>query len=255
MLEAIAVFQCMLYIDLTKWTLSLPRRLLIDHIFLLWSKYIYQKALLSTFRIIMSGFKYVESNRTSKAQKRRDQKAAKKAEQLKRIEEAEKLDEHKDRKIEQDKLESILKSKGLRLHDIDADGDCLYKAVEHQLSIASDSSEKFTFQELREKTSRYMLENATNFMPFLLDDRGELMSEQEYQNYCTRIAKAKVWGGHLELTAISRITNKSIHVYQADSRTPIVIEAQKPSDRKPILLSFHKHLYHLGEHYNSVVET
>lgn len=202
----------------------------------------------------MSGFKYVESNRVSKAQKRRDQKAAKKIEQLKRIEEAEKLDEHKDRRIEQEKLDNILKSKGLGIHDIDADGDCLYKAVEHQLSIAPDSSSKLTYQELREKTSNYMLDNATSFMPFLLDDRGELMNEQEYRNYCSRIAKAKVWGGHLELTAISQFTNKPIHVHQADSRTAIVIEPNKPSDKKPILLSFHKHLYHLGEHYNSVVE-
>lgn len=202
----------------------------------------------------MSGFKYVESNRVSKAQKRRDAKAAKKAEQLKRIEEAEKLDEHKDRRIEQENLNGILNGFGLKIHEIDADGDCLYRAVEHQLNLATDSDERLSLQEIRSKTSQYMLDNADNFMPFLLDDQGDLVSQQDFINYCTRIAKTKEWGGHLELTAISQFTKKPIHIYQADNKMPIIIEPETKSNKQPILLSFHKHLYHLGEHYNSLVK-
>lgn len=201
------------------------------------------------------GFKYVETSRVSKSQKRRDAKAAKKAEQIKRIEEAEKLDEHKDRRLEQEQLARTLSKKNLTIHDIDADGDCLYRAVEHQLAIASDSGQKYNFRELRDKTSQYMLENPDEFMPFLLNDHGNLMSSQDYKNYCLQIAKTKEWGGHLELTAISQFTNKPIHIYQAGNDTPIVIEPQKVTNKKPMLLSFHKHLYHLGEHYNSLVKT
>lgn len=202
----------------------------------------------------MSGFKYIETNRVTKAQKRRDAKAAKKVEQIKRIEEAEKLDEHKDRRLEQESLDKLLNGKKLKIHDIDADGDCLYRAVEHQLSIAEDSAERLSYKDIRSKTSQYMLDNSDNFMPFLLNDQGDLMSEQDYKNYCIRIAKTKEWGGHLELTAISQFTCKPIHIYQADNRLPIVIEPELKTSRKPILLSFHKHLYHLGEHYNSLVE-
>lgn len=202
----------------------------------------------------MSGFKYIETNRVSKAQKRRDAKAAKKADQTKRIEEAEKLDEHKDRRIEQEKLTKLLNAHNLTIHEVDADGDCLYKAVEHQLSVASDiDCKRWTFQELRKKTSEHMLENANDFMPFLLNDQGELMGQQEYKNYCLKIANTKEWGGHLELTAISQFTEKPIQIYQADNDKPIIIESKTRSERKPILLSFHKHLYHLGEHYNSLV--
>lgn len=202
------------------------------------------------------GFKYVESNRVSKAQKRRDAKAAKKTEQLKRIEESEKLDEHKDRRLEQESLDRLLSSRGLKVYDIEADGDCLYRAVEHQLKLADDLDESpINFQGLRNRTSEYMLANADNFIPFLLNDQGDLMSAQDYKNYCNRIAKTKEWGGHLELTAISEFTRKPIHIYQAssDNRAPLVVEPRVKTSKSPILLSFHKHLYHLGEHYNSLV--
>lgn len=202
----------------------------------------------------MSGFKYIESSKVSKAQKRRDAKAAKKVEQLKRIEEAEKLDEHKDRRLEQESLSRLLGEKQLKIHDIDADGDCLYRAVEHQLSVADDSIERLTFKEIRTKTSQYMLENSGNFMPFLLNDQGDPIGEQDFKIYCTKVAKTKEWGGHLELAAISRFTFKPIHIYQADQRLPIIIEPELKTSRKPILLCFHKHLYHLGEHYNSLVQ-
>lgn len=203
----------------------------------------------------MSEFKYIESNRVSKTQKRREAKAAKKAEQLKRVEEAERLDEHKDRDIEQKKLDRLLSERNLTIHNIEADGDCLYRAVEHQLKLATDSIELLTYQGVREKTSQYMLDHVDTFLPFLLSDQGELMSEDQYREYCMRIAKTKEWGGHLELTAIAQFTKKPVHIYQADNKLPIIIEPQEKTKKSPILLSFHKHLYHLGEHYNSLVGT
>lgn len=204
----------------------------------------------------MSGFKYIETNRVSKAQKRRDAKAAKKAEQLKRIEEGEKLDEHKDRRLEQEKLNRLLKRYNLKIYDIEADGDCLYRAIEHQLKIACDPLESLNYVELREKTSKFMLDNEYDFIPFLLDDKGDIMNHDEFKEYCSKIVKTKAWGGHLELTAISRFTQKPIHIFQADNDDPIVIKPQSLNDceRKPMLLCFHKHLYHLGEHYNSLIE-
>lgn len=200
----------------------------------------------------MSGFKYIENNRVSKAQKRRDVKAAKKAEQQKRIEDAEKLDTHKDRRIEQEQLDKLLLGYQLKVHDVAADGDCLYRAVEHQLSIADDSDERLLFNQLRERTSRYMLDHADNFMPFLLTDDGDLMSQKDFEDYCFKVAHTKMWGGHLELTAIAELTKKTIKIFQANSRNPIIIEPTTKTSKEPILLSFHKHLYRLGEHYNSV---
>lgn len=201
------------------------------------------------------GFKYIESKRVSKTQKRKDAKAAKKAEQLKRIEEGEKLDEHKDRRLEEERFDKILEEHRLCIYNIEADGDCLYAAVQHQLSLASDSDELLCSQELRERTSQYMLDNANDFLPFLVNDDGDLMNDDEYKAYCSNIAKTRQWGGHLELTAIAQMTKKEIHIFQAEGRqVPLIIETKTKTDKAPILLSFHKHLYRLGEHYNSLIK-
>lgn len=200
------------------------------------------------------GFKYIERKIVSKAQKRRNAKEEKRKEQLKRIEQEEEKDEHKDRRIEQDKFQNLLAKIGLRIFNIDADGDCLYKAIEHQLSLSPDSDERLSFQDIRDRTSEYMLSHSDDFLPFLSNDQGDLMSQTEYINYCTRISKTKEWGGHIELTAITQFTKKAVHIYQADHREPIIIEPAIKTEKKPMLISFHKHLYHLGAHYNSLIE-
>lgn len=201
-------------------------------------------------------FKYIETKpRSSRTQKRREAKLAKKQEQDKRIADCAQLDEHRERRIEEEKLGKLLRAANLRLHNIEADGDCLYRAIEHQLSKSSECIKKLTFQELREATSNYMLENPDNFLPFLTTESGDLMNKQEYENYCHRIARTKEWGGNAELSAIANIIEKPIHIFQADSRQPIIIEpSNSKQNRAPILLSFHKYLYHLGEHYNSLEE-
>lgn len=200
------------------------------------------------------GFKYVENKRVSKTQKRRDAKAAKKAEQAKRIEEEESQKNHEERRIESESFVNLLTKLNLRIHEIEADGDCLFRAIEHQLSLAPDAEELLTAKELRDRTSEYMLDHGDDFLPFLSNQEGNMMNRVEFVDYCTKIARTKEWGGHLELTAISQFTKKPIHIYQADSRKPIIIEPTNKSERQPMLLSFHKHLYHLGGHYNSIVQ-
>lgn len=202
-------------------------------------------------------FTYIETKpKNTRAQKRKDAKAAKKAEQVKRIEDCTKLDEHKDRRLEKEKLDKLLKSKNLRIHDIDADGDCVYRAIEHQLSLFKNLNKPLSYQELRTRTSEYMLDHPDRFLPFLTTDQGDIMDEQQYETYCRNIARTKEWGGHLELSAIANIVKKPIHIFQADQSKPIVIETELENEESnsPILLSFHKYLYHLGEHYNSLIK-
>lgn len=201
----------------------------------------------------MSEFKYIESNKVTKAQKRRDAKLAKKVKQLKRIEEAEKLDEHKERRLEQETLDRLLSAKQLRVHEIEADGDCLYRAVAHQMALIRDTVVDLTPRDVRRRTSDYMMLNRYNFMPFLVSDNGGPMGEEEYDDYCDRVATTREWGGHLELQAIAQWSARPVHVYQADTEYPIIMAVSYETSGPPILLSFHKHLYHLGEHYNSLV--
>ncbi|VDN28112.1 unnamed protein product [Gongylonema pulchrum] len=76
--------------------------------------------------------------RVSRAQKRRE----KKAELNRKLEEAAEADKTNAkstrRKLEMDAIERILSERGLVMHEIPPDGDCLYSSLAHQLSIVSE---------------------------------------------------------------------------------------------------------------------
>ena len=58
------------------------------------------------------------------------------------------------------------------------------------------------------------------------------------------------WGGECELRAASLQLRRRIHVYQADGP---MREVGEEFEGEPLLLSYHRHQYTLGEHYNAVV--
>ena len=84
--------------------------------------------------------------------------------------------------------------------------------------------------------------------------------------YCQKVGGeikggAVEWGGEVELRCLCNILGVDIHVYSADA--PVlrmcpdgVGEAEsrvEGGDGMVLRVSFHKHFYALGEHYNSVV--
>lgn len=69
-----------------------------------------------------------------------------------------------------------------------------------------------------------------------------------FKEYCDTMKNTSAWGGEVELQALSRLLKAKIHVYHADSDT-VVLGENFPTD---LYLSYHKHEYTLGEHYNSV---
>lgn len=91
-----------------------------------------------------------------------------------------------------------------------------------------------------------MRENRDDFEPFISAEE-----EIPFDEYCNQVASATdaVWGGQLELLALSRVTGRPIWVY--DALQPMVVMGT--GEAKPIRLAFHRHFYSLGEHYNSVI--
>lgn len=86
----------------------------------------------------------------------------------------------------------------------------------------------------------------------------EAYIEEDFDEYCRKIASVSdcVWGGQVELNALTHALRLPIWIY--DTVQPVLKmgsefgEGGHPSD--PIVrLSFHRHYYSLGEHYNSVV--
>jgi len=187
-------------------------------------------------------FKY-QVRQVSKAQLKKDKK---RQAQKQRQEEAESEDVSHLRLLKDQEVLSmarLLESRGLKIHEIASDGDCLYKSIEHQLSLFDTQT---TVNQLRKMTADFMRSHPDDFMPFI--DSGDDL-EKEFDKYCMAIEKTSCWGGHLELQALSKALDVFIEVLQANG--PLFTFGD--NDRKKLLLSYHRHAYSLGEHYNSLV--
>ncbi|NXI41251.1 OTU6B Deubiquitinase, partial [Galbula dea] len=193
------------------------------------------------------GEQQIQHPRISKAQKRREKKAALEKEREERIAEAEIENLMGARHLESQKLASLLAARHLEIKQIPSDGHCMYRAIEDQLK---DHQNSWTVATLRSQTAKYMQSHIDDFLPFLTNpSSGEMFSREEFEKYCDDIANTAAWGGQLELRALSHILQTPIEVVQMDS--PPIIVGEEYSG-KAIILVYMRHAYGLGEHYNSV---
>ncbi|KAM8811070.1 deubiquitinase OTUD6B [Eudromia elegans] len=190
---------------------------------------------------------HIQQPRISKAQKRREKKAALEKEREERIAEAEIANLTGARHLESQKLASLLATRHLEIKQIPSDGHCMYRAIEDQLK---DQQHSWTVATLRNQTAKYMQSHCEDFLPFLTNpSTGEMYSKEEFEKYCDDIANTAAWGGQLELRALSHILQTPIEVVQMDS--PSIVVGEEYSG-KSIILVYMRHAYGLGEHYNSV---
>lgn len=147
-----------------------------------------------------------------------------------------------------------LEAENLRVKEIPSDGHCLYRAIADQLNnndsnqSSLHTSQRFDFEDLRLKAAAYMREHVDEFAPFLgMDGGGEAFEE-----YCAKVASVSdaEWGGQLEIRALSECLRRSIYVYDA---TNVLKMGADYSTEEPLRISYHRHYYALGEHYNSLV--
>ncbi|KAH7728130.1 OTU-like cysteine protease family protein [Aphelenchoides avenae] len=187
----------------------------------------------------------------TKAQKRRE----KKAEDLRRRAEAAAVDaknaEFSQGHIEGQEIRRVLKERQLQLHEIAPDGDCMYNSLAHQLR--SGSGDPMTGAELRRIAASYIRDNKDDFLPFLTNESGEPIDEFEFEDYCGKTnrssAEGGAWGGAAELKAISSALGRRIEVLQPDGRIEVFGDH---FGKKPLIITYHRFAYTLGEHYNSV---
>lgn len=139
------------------------------------------------------------------------------------------------RKEEMDQFEQKLKLLELRIHDVKSDGNCLFHAISHQMK-------KFNvyiqISELRNLCAEYIQENKGDFLPFM---------ECEFEEYLQKL-RTTMWGGNLEIVALSKALKVCIHVHQSDSCSVFNEEY-----KNVCLISYHLHLFTLGPHYNSLI--
>ncbi|XP_004290542.1 PREDICTED: OTU domain-containing protein 6B-like isoform 2 [Fragaria vesca subsp. vesca] len=202
-----------------------------------------------------------ESAKPSKSSKRKVKRAQEDAAREQRIQE-EQSNLVSDRMVEDEKLEEKLEPLGLTINEIKPDGHCLYRAIQDQLAHHSGGSSPYTYQELREMVAAYMRKHAPDFLPFFLSDNqvdgdsDESLAER-FENYCKEVESTAAWGGQLELGALTHCLKKPIMVYSG-SFPDVEMGKEYKSESgngsvSSIMLSYHKHAFGLGEHYNSVV--
>ncbi|KAL0725255.1 hypothetical protein Bca4012_039854 [Brassica carinata] len=195
-----------------------------------------------------------EHSKPSKSVKRREKRAKEEAEREQRIKE-EQSNVTSDRMVENQKLEKKLKPLGLTVSVIKPDGHCLYRAVENQLANLSGGASPYTYQKLREMAAAYMRDHKTDFIPFFLSEtESESESaEERFEKYCSEVESTAAWGGQLELGALTHCLRKHIMVFSGSFPDVEMGKEYKSGNGSSLMLSYHRHAFGLGEHYNSVV--
>jgi OTU domain-containing protein 6 len=181
---------------------------------------------------------------------------------------------------------------GKRVLEVSADGDCLYASVAHQLSpgelnrplpggespsAAALRAGKLTpplahsthapgrlgspdqmllHARARAVVGKHLRANRTDFEPFadlepLATKAAESHGGDAFEAYCERVVATHEWGGQLELQALVQILRAGITVHEA-GKQPVNMGEEFAADAT-LHLSYHRHAYSLGEHYNSVV--
>ncbi|ELU16654.1 hypothetical protein CAPTEDRAFT_156592 [Capitella teleta] len=164
------------------------------------------------------------TGKKSKAQKRRDKKNEQEKEREERIRQQEIDNLSGARHLEAASLKEMLNARNLHTSQIPSDGDCLYAAIVDQLN---------------------QIPKAVNHT-----DTGDPYTEEDFVKYCDKVESSKEWGGQLEVQALSNVLQHPIEVIQAEGPS-LLVGQHFPS--ASLLLSYHRHAFGLGEHYNSVL--
>ena len=178
----------------------------------------------------------------SKAQRRRDKKEQQEKAREAEIKTADEENKYGPRNLETQSILKQLKDRSLSMHEVPSNGDCMFAAISHQRPGNNIDS-------LRQQTAEELRRNKPEYHPFLTNASGDMMADDEFEEYCQKMASSKsAWGSQVELRAISQILKIQIEVIQGEG--PVVVIGQH-GDQTPVVVSFHKHYFGLGEHYNS----
>lgn len=212
-----------------------------------------------------------EQKRAKNAMKRRQAREAMQKKELERLKELANIGPSA-RDLEIDRLKELyLDPNNLDILEVPADGHCLFRAIAEQLNnelmmsqyLDDDDDEEEDYEHvlmdyriLREKCADELALHEATLAPFC-------EYEDSFQNYVDRVrCSADAWGGHVELRALSQALNRPIIVYSATA-PPLVMNGVSSEEvtltttssdiKGPLRVSYHRHYYALGEHYNCVV--
>ncbi|ETL41947.1 hypothetical protein L916_07165 [Phytophthora nicotianae] len=125
---------------------------------------------------------------------------------------------------------------GCKLHEVEADGNCLFRALGDQLY-----GDQHQHEEVRKKIVSYLEQHRDDFEPFMED-------EEKFEKYCERMREDGTWGGNQELYAAARLFQVYVVVHQDQPSARImVIECDRLKPTRFVHVA-----YHGEDHYDSV---
>jgi len=156
-----------------------------------------------------------------------------------------------DRETEKwNRYEDYVVSQGFQIYNITGDGNCLFRAVAHQLK--GDDSQ---FASYRQIAVDYMKLYPERFSFNLRKDQ-----DGSFEQYLKNMEKDGVWGGYLELYALSQALKVQIWLFQ-ESLSVLKIGSPEYDENGSLLnkdLGKRQILYLIynrsSRHYNSVVQ-
>jgi OTU domain-containing protein 5 len=137
--------------------------------------------------------------------------------------------------VDAEVLAKRLARKSLKIAAMAKDGNCMFRAVAHQLY-----GDQEMYDTIRKNCVAYMEKERDHFSQFVTED---------FTDYLKRKRLDTVFGNHLELQAIAEIFNRPILIYVDDAEPLNLFQEEYKTDNPPIRLS-----YHFGNHYNSVFD-
>jgi OTU-like cysteine protease/SEC-C motif len=132
---------------------------------------------------------------------------------------------------------------------INADGNCLFRALSDQLYQDRGSRHA----EVRSEVVDFLENQQSQFELFVVtdsDDTDDNEGARCYGDYIDRLRQDGTWGGNLELVAAATLYQRRITVYTTDLEMlvePLLINSKRQLSGPNLLLT-----YHDNEHYNSV---
>lgn len=138
----------------------------------------------------------------------------------------------------------LLCAKGLRIVEMRPDGNCLFRALAH--NVWHDAEQHVG---LRARVMQYLVQERDYFSQFVAED---------FARYVRRKGREGTHGNHLELQAAAELFGRAIEVYSYGDTPATIVDSWSSAAGavngnpgcapEPIRLSFHR-----GCHYNSVV--
>ncbi|KAH9878062.1 hypothetical protein J1614_003279 [Plenodomus biglobosus] len=172
------------------------------------------------------------------------------------------------RELERERMARQLEARGLALHEIRADGHCLYAAVADQLGTrgigfapqievavvgsagtnGNGNGDAEAYKTVRHAAADFIQRHPEAFEGFTEDPLPE---------HVRKVRETGEWGGHLELLALARSYGVRICVLHSDGRVDRIEPEEQDGEKKKeeveeIWLGYYKHSHGLGEHYNSL---